>query len=722
MMQWRKVANWMWMAMLAMMLTACLGGGAGETAGSSGSGTGQAGTPTVQLVLVAALPASGSNAISKVNSGTPIYAVATVKDGRGAPLANTLVSFVAKDAFVRFSPASAQVATDSTGVASIQVDAVGSDSLGSTAITATVQISSKAADGTISTQSHASLPVAVDVNTSRVTLGTLSFGQASISSYGTTVVSVPVQLEGAPAGPQVSVSFSSPCISSGKATIDSPVNVLNGVATTTYRDQNCASGTDVVTATASGASSSGTLAVTLPAANNLQFVSVAPTLIGIQGAGSLLPQTATVKFRVIDTNGNGRQGVSVDFSLLPSNGTGGATLFPSTATSDALGEVLTTVSAGTIPTPVSVRASLGGTTGIVSQSSQLSVSTGLPAQNGFSLALETGNIEGWLYDGVSTALTVTASDRMGNPAPDGTAINFIAEGGQISPSCTLSSGRCSVSFRSAQYRPQGELTSAQSQGAVAAVDSSGAAITDSSGNPLFVQNGRVTVLAYAVGEMSFLDANGNNVFDAGETFYDLGDPFVDANENGKWDSSPVQPDLREQYLSFAPVSSPVACLTRNVNGGTAALPANYANALSRENTCGGAWGKAYVRRSRVIVLSDSYPKLSQTSFAMSSACTRTFGFWLMDRNNNPMPSGTQVSIGTNTVTFTEPASTPSAATVAIGSGSPVGDTTHAGGSWVTMTVDGGTNCTGTGSYPSGPVEILTKTPLGGQASVNVTVN
>jgi hypothetical protein len=47
-------------------------------------------------------------------------------------------------------------------------------------------------------------------------------------------------------------------------------------------------------------------------------------------------------------------------------------------------------------------------------------------------------------------------------------------------------------------------------------------------------DGRVTVLAYALGEESFLDVNGNNVFDAGEDYQDLGDIFIDRLFNGSY--------------------------------------------------------------------------------------------------------------------------------------------------------------------------------------------
>jgi hypothetical protein len=43
------------------------------------------------------------------------------------------------------------------------------------------------------------------------------------------------------------------------------------------------------------------------------------------------------------------------------------------------------------------------------------------------------------------------------------------------------------------------------------------------------------VLAYALGEEDLFDANGNNVYDTGDTFFDKGpDIFRDDNENGVW--------------------------------------------------------------------------------------------------------------------------------------------------------------------------------------------
>ncbi len=44
--------------------------------------------------------------------------------------------------------------------------------------------------------------------------------------------------------------------------------------------------------------------------------------------------------------------------------------------------------------------------------------------------------------------------------------------------------------------------------------------------------GRATVLAYAIGEESFIDVNGNEEYDFGETFFDLTEAFLDKNEDG----------------------------------------------------------------------------------------------------------------------------------------------------------------------------------------------
>jgi hypothetical protein len=198
------------------------------------------------------------------------------------------------------------------------------------------------------------------------------------------------------------------------------------------------------------------------------------------------------------------------------------TMTPSTATSDANGHVQTVVSAGTVATSVKVTATVTSVTPTLStQSSQLTVTTGVPTANSFSLAVGCFNIEGWDIDGTTTSVTGRLGDRFQNPVPDGTAVTFSAEGGNVQSQCTTTTtttegGVCSVNFRSSNPRP-----------------------TD----------GRASLLASAIGEESFVDANGNGVFDAGtEGFTDVDEAFRDDDESGIYTAGKTFVDFNNDGL------------------------------------------------------------------------------------------------------------------------------------------------------------------------------
>jgi hypothetical protein len=706
--------------LLIFFILFCCLSGCGGSKDETGTGTGTGATTTDLSSLTLSVPSS-------VTFGTPVTATAIVRDATGALANGAVVTFAATDTtLVAFTPSTTAL-TDVNGTASVNLSAASTGSAGATYITASASITTNGTAEIIT-----STPVGISIGAAKVTLGALTFGSSSISSYGTSSVSIPVLIGGSAATVPISVAFTSPCVSAGKATLISPVmsNVGTGIATSTYKDNNCNAGTDVITATVTGGTVSATITVIPPTANNMQFVSATPSIIGTSTAGAAtLPKSSLVEFKVVDGNNNGVPGVLVDFSRLPAGLLGGVTLTPTSATSDANGVVSTSLTSGTVPTPVWVVATVHNTPSILSQSNTLTITTGLPTQNFFSLAVSTHNIEGWLYDGVPTTLTIIASDRLGEPVPDGTAINFITEGCQIYPaSCTTTNGTCTVTFRSSEYRPMGETTLVNPNGAVAALKYDGITpITidhdTTIGPALFVQNGRVTMLAYALGEESFVDSNGNNMLDPGETFYDLGDLFLDSNENGTWDSNTSQPNILEQYISYPLAAGTKACGT-HIGGGAAvtAYPPDYVDVPSKQNTCDGVWGLNYVRRSQIIILSSSHPRISQDTFHISS-CLQTFPFWLMDENYNPMPAGTAVTITNNHISFIPAtATTPTLAAVSVG-GTPVVDTTHAGGTVVNLIVDGGTTCTGVGPIPLpvGSVDIVITTPKGLVTNVTVLV-
>jgi len=653
--------------LLLFCLIAC--GGSADTADTGGdTGGDTTGTPTLTLTLSS----------TTVTFGTPITATATLRDASGTVVSGAVVTFASTSSLVAFIPSSATALTNTSGVATISVGAASIDSAGATYITASAQFTSGSETITVT-----STPLGINVNAVSVTLGTITFGSSSISAYGTSSVSVPVYIGGSLATVPVSVTFSSACVSSGDATISSPVNSISGTATSTYKDNGCGTGSDVITASVTGDSESATITVSIPTYNNIQFVSANPQIIGTKTAStSSLPTSSLVKFKVVDSTNNGIPGILVDFTISPATAPGGITLSATSATSDSNGEVSVSLSSGTVPTPVWVVATIHGTS-ITSQSNPLTITTCLPAQNSFSLSAEKYNIEGWSYDKVSTQLNIVASDRLGNPVPDGTAINFVTpESGQINPaSCTTTSGACSVSFISGGDRP-----------------------TD----------GRATIISYAVGEKSFVDTNGNNAYDAGETFYDLGDLYIDYNENGVWDSD-------EQY--YAPYSSAgsSACLTRPSGD---PLPLTYDNVQSKENTCTATWGQNYVRRSAVILLSGSYADIVPTTVDMGSNCTQFFTLQLMDVNSNAMPAETTITTKDNDVYYIPNGSTAlTAATVSIVGGTPVPSSTSNVGTPIVLRVKAGSDCLAATpvQYPQGIAFIEVTTPLGNITTIPITV-
>src|ERR1035437_5383174 len=229
------------------------------------------------------------------------------------------------------------------------------------------------------------------------------------------------------------------------------------------------------------ASSSAILTVTAPTTGSIQYVSATPLNISLKGSGGA--PTSQVIFKVLDTGGNPISGKTVTLGL--STTVGGLSLASYTGISDALGQVIATVNSGTVSTPVRVTASTvaGGVT-LTTQSSQLSITTGIPDQVSFSLSATQHNIEGMNYDGVTTVLTARLADHFKNPAPDGTTVNFTSEAGSVVGTCNTVAGACSAIFTTQGVRPT---------------------------------NGRATVLAYAVGEESFIDFNANGVADLAPT-------------------------------------------------------------------------------------------------------------------------------------------------------------------------------------------------------------
>jgi hypothetical protein len=97
---------------------------------------------------------------------------------------------------------------------------------------------------------------------------------------------------------------------------------------------------------------------------------------------------------------------------------------------------------------------------------------------------------------------------------------------------------------------------------------------------------------------------------------------------------------------------------------------------------------------------------------MGSSCSASFILTLKDVNGNPMPAGTTVGIDNNYVYYKVDGWETGTATVSIDNGTPVLNTNNLGGTPITVTVSGGTNCSGYPvlQYPQGSVDVVVTTP------------
>jgi len=333
------------------------------------------------------------------------------------------------------------------------------------------------------------------------------------------------------------VSFTSTCVESGEATIDETVFSIQGTASATYQDISCAGSQGnqdniIATVTIDSETFTASRAINLlpEALGSIEFISASPESIFLKGVGG--QESSILTFLVKGELGNPQPQRQVEFTL--STVIGGLALSAETATTNASGLATVTVISGSAPAAVRVTAAVEsdeGTT-LTTQSSSLSVNTGLPDQNSITLAFDNLNPEGRNVAGVEVNVVAYLADSFNNPVPDGTTVNFTAEGGSIDPTCNTENGNCTVIWRSQDPYPDDH---------------------------------RVTILATAVGHEYFVDVDGNNYYsdvdgnavvegtvngltneqlssgffsisELSEGFVDMTDVWRDDNENYTFDS------------------------------------------------------------------------------------------------------------------------------------------------------------------------------------------
>jgi len=163
------------------------------------------------------------------------------------------------------------------------------------------------------------------------------------------------------------------------------------------------------------------------------------------------------------------------------------------------------------------------------------------------------------FDGKTTRVSVRMAAKFNNPAPDGTAAVFSTELGSIIGSCNTVGGLCTVTWSS--QSPRGSDIVEQFSSPITIDENLDRALPNRYRCPSHRENhgpcpddigdpdvnppgaprgGRSTILVTANGEESFVDRDGNGLYDEGEFWTNLTEAFADHNEDGLY--TPAQRD------------------------------------------------------------------------------------------------------------------------------------------------------------------------------------
>ena len=616
-------------------------------------------------------------------------------------------------------PDSASAITDSSGIARYTVD------IGSDTGVFPVTVSSVVPGGSVTTSFNFSVAQADRRLGSYDSAGSFIEGviaitpDSALSPGGTAALSFAVvDSDGQPVSTREQLTITSSCLFGGLATlsVDSPV-ALGAQLTVDYARRGCRD-EDTVTAklSSSGAEASGVIRMADAKAKAIRFEAANPESIALRGTGSSsdLSERSSVSFRVTDAEDNPVTNSRINFELA-GNAIGGVALecidssfclydsaedaaanrsTRDNSRSSTSGLVSTTVLAGTVATPVQVLAYIDSNENGIQDADEpatisktLVVSTGLPDQNSTSLSASVLNVEGaYQIDGQTSELTVRMADKFNNLVPDGTAAVFSTELGAIVGSCVTTAGSCSVTWTS--QSPRSSDTVDQYSTAITINENLDSTLPnrydcpshrenygpcpDDIGDPAInppgaPRGGRTTVLVTATGEESFVDRNGNGLYDEGEFWTNLSEAFADHNEDGVY-----TPTQRANCLD--PALADDVCLAgfeetfvdRNSNGvfdlnnapasaAGSSLPDGLYNGVlcSQDLEAAGICSRELVDVRDSLVLVNAFNDAEAYDLMLISSINRFepsllfentfYRLYVADKFNNPPPPGSVIS-------------------------------------------------------------------------------
>lgn len=601
--------------------------------------------------------------------GSAVFAVQVTDVITGDPVVGAIVSVSTSAG--ELIPSSGQILTNSEGVAAAEISAGTSDPGAAATLTASIEgvdAGLNFAFGSVDLQIGRDGNSFADPDDIAFVENEIDVSvNGNLSAGGTTVLTVVVvSSDDLSSGfdTPLTVNFSSSCSSAGTASIDTGITTVNGIAQATYTANGCEA-TDEITATVdelSGISASGSVTIEEASVGSIVFVSADPAEINLFGAGI---DTTTLTFQVLDTVGQAAAGETVTAEL--SSIVGGITIDGesdgnATSITDSEGNVSFTIQAGSVPGSPRVTATVDvAGTEISTLSESLSINTGQPDNSSFSVAASVLSPGGYDIDGVTSDLTVRVADAFENLV-DGKNISFITEFGAIQGSCTTDeNGSCSVTWNSQDQR----APLFASTGRVLTInelacdtDADGIADLDSAGDPVVagvpcltplvdpldidfpgqIYGGRSTILAYADGEESFVDSNGNGIYDwidtdgdgtydegveSLEPFVDLPEAFIDHNNDGVF-GNPDTPGACTGVGVGNAIVSVVDINDMDSDGdtdeliGEAVLCANWEEGGAEEEHIDSLAGGTYDRGNGIY-----NGTLCESSLELAGGCTKT---------------------------------------------------------------------------------------------------
>lgn len=622
--------------LITASLVACGGGGGTGSATPAGSTGGTVVIGSKDPILKLALQDVAETSTTSISaSGYTLLKVA-LTDSSGRPIPNQVIDVTGDTTKIIFPEGNTGL-TNSAGVATVKLARRSLVATGAGALTVTYSYKSGSLtnyfpDGSAlpTVDTVVSSYLGYQLSAANITLTNMDVGPLTLAAYGTRQVSVQANINGvASTSTPVQVNFSATCgqVSPATASTNSSGLVLVTYAATdtpgtTLSTLGCSGKTVEINASTLGAPVvTKALSITGAPASNMSFVGVTPSRIFLANSGG--PTQAIAEFKVVNARGEALAGQEVVLTLKTLNGGNPKASFGAvgsvtsiSATTNADGKVSVPVFSGTVPTNVVVNAALISNLIVQTDSAILAIASGRPAQARVSLSLEKFSIEGANIDGELSTVTMSLADRQGNPVPDGTAVNFVTEGGvMIPPVCTTGlipgDSRCSVTIRSQNPRPA---------------------------------NGLVSILAYGAGEEDFVDANFNNVYDCNESFTDLGTAYRDDTASN---GSVINPFIVGEF-SVPRAASLSIC-------GDGVTPSPQAG--------DGVWGAADVRKQAVMVFATSVSNItgsfadpvellpagpitppSTTPSYPASFVTPALSLVISDLNGNSVPTGSSIDL------------------------------------------------------------------------------